>query len=108
MSGETNQKKGSPRVTHISWGRMDVAGFGRGRDFSSTPVEGASARIGPHLCFLALLEQPGCFFRVLRGEAAQPLCYSRVVGPAKSPCSSTSKSRSRPSSLLGGQPLQRK
>jgi len=43
MSGETNQKKGSPRVTHISWGRMDVAGFGRGRDFSSTPAEGASA-----------------------------------------------------------------
>ena len=32
---ETTAK--SPRITHISWGRMDVEGFGSGKDFKLYP-----------------------------------------------------------------------
>ena len=40
MSTENNKQKQSPRVTHISWGRMDVAAVGRGRDFKLYPGGG--------------------------------------------------------------------
>lgn len=32
--------KKSPRITHISWGRMDVEGLGTGRDFKLYPGGG--------------------------------------------------------------------
>jgi hypothetical protein len=30
-----------------------------------------------------LEKQPGCLLLILRGEAAEPLCYDRIVEPAK-------------------------
>jgi hypothetical protein len=30
----------SPRITHISWGRMDIQGLGRGKDFKLYPGGG--------------------------------------------------------------------
>jgi hypothetical protein len=30
----------SPRITHVSWGRMDVAGLGQGKDFKLWPGGG--------------------------------------------------------------------
>jgi hypothetical protein len=40
MSTENNKQKQSPRITHISWGRMDVEGLGTGRDFKLFPGGG--------------------------------------------------------------------
>ena len=40
MSAENNKQKQSPRVTHISWGCMEVAAVGRGRDFKLYPGGG--------------------------------------------------------------------
>jgi hypothetical protein len=40
MSTENNKQKQSPRITHISWGRMDVEGLGTGRDFKLYPGGG--------------------------------------------------------------------
>src|SRR4030095_415563 len=40
MSTENNKHKQSPRITHISWGRMDVEGLGTGRDFKLYPGGG--------------------------------------------------------------------
>jgi hypothetical protein len=40
MSTENNKRKQSPRITHISWGRMDVEGLGTGRDFKLYPGGG--------------------------------------------------------------------
>jgi hypothetical protein len=37
MSTETKKQKQSPRITHISWGRIDVEGLGAGRDFKLFP-----------------------------------------------------------------------
>ena len=36
---ESKQKQ-SPRITHMSWGRMDVEGLGTGRDFKLYPGGG--------------------------------------------------------------------
>ncbi len=35
-----NEARPSPRITHISWGRMEVEGLGRGRDFKLYPGGG--------------------------------------------------------------------
>ena len=35
----------SPLVTHVSWGRMDVAGLGSGKDFKLYPGGGRGKRI---------------------------------------------------------------
>ncbi len=35
-----NESRPSPRITHISWGRMEVEGLGRGRDFKLYPGGG--------------------------------------------------------------------
>jgi hypothetical protein len=32
----------SPRITHISWGRMEIEGIGSGKDFKLYPGEGES------------------------------------------------------------------
>jgi hypothetical protein len=40
MGTEKNKHKQSPRITHISWGRMDVEGLGTGRDFKLYPGGG--------------------------------------------------------------------
>lgn len=40
MSAENNKPKPSPRITHISWGRVDVEGLGTGRDFKLYPGGG--------------------------------------------------------------------
>ena len=40
MSTENNKQKQSPRITHISWGRMDVEDLGTGRDFKLYPGGG--------------------------------------------------------------------
>lgn len=40
MSGKENNEKPSPRVVDISWGRMEVEGVGRGRDFKLYPGGG--------------------------------------------------------------------
>ena len=33
MGGENDKHKPSPRINHVSWGRMEVEGLGAGRDF---------------------------------------------------------------------------
>ncbi len=40
MSTEEKKHKQSPRITYISWGRMDVEGLGTGRDFKLYPGGG--------------------------------------------------------------------
>jgi hypothetical protein len=40
MSTKNNKQKQSPRITHISWGHMDVEGLGTGRDFKLYPGGG--------------------------------------------------------------------
>ena len=40
MSTENNNEKRSPRITHNSWGRMDVESIGSGRDFKLYPGGG--------------------------------------------------------------------
>src|SRR5438876_11573864 len=40
MSTENDKEKQSPRITHSSWGRMDVEGIGSGRDFKLYPGGG--------------------------------------------------------------------
>ena len=40
MSRERDDEKSSPRITHISWGRMEVEGLGAGRDFKLYPGGG--------------------------------------------------------------------
>ena len=40
MSLETYERKRSPRITHISWGHIDVEGLGTGRDFKLYPGGG--------------------------------------------------------------------
>ena len=40
MSPESNKHKESPRITHISWGRINVEGLGTGRDFKLFPGGG--------------------------------------------------------------------
>jgi hypothetical protein len=51
MSTEEKKHKQSPRITHISWGRMDVEGLGTGRDFKLYPGGGREwdwAETGTH------------------------------------------------------------
>ncbi len=36
------QQARSPRITHLSWGRMEVEGLGRGRDFKLYPGGGGA------------------------------------------------------------------
>jgi len=40
MSSENDKQKPSPRITHVSWGRMEVEGLGAGRDFKLYPGGG--------------------------------------------------------------------
>jgi hypothetical protein len=40
MNAENEKQKKSPKITHISWGRMDVEGLGTGRDFKLYPGGG--------------------------------------------------------------------
>ena len=40
MNNEKESTGRSPRVTQISWGRMDIEGLGRGRDFKLYPGGG--------------------------------------------------------------------
>ena len=40
MSTENDKEKQSPRITHSSWGRMDVESIGSGRDFKLYPGGG--------------------------------------------------------------------
>lgn len=40
MSTENDKQKQSPRITDISWGRMEVEGLGSGRDFKLYPSGG--------------------------------------------------------------------
>ena len=40
MSTADNQQGQSPRITHVSWGRIDVEGVGSGRDFKLYPGGG--------------------------------------------------------------------
>ena len=43
----------SPRITHISWGRMEVEGLGRGKDFKLYPggvASGTGAKPGLGRC----------------------------------------------------------
>ena len=40
MSTLTDDKANSPRVTHVSWGRIEVEGLGLGRDFKLWPGGG--------------------------------------------------------------------
>src|SRR5438552_10987238 len=47
----TEKHKQSPRITHISWGRMEVEGLGSGRDFKLYPGGGREwdwAETGTH------------------------------------------------------------
>jgi hypothetical protein len=37
---EDEEQRRSPRITHISWGRMEVAGLGIGRDYKLYPGGG--------------------------------------------------------------------
>jgi hypothetical protein len=40
MSTENNKQERSPRITHTSWGRIDVECLGTGRDFKLYPGGG--------------------------------------------------------------------
>jgi hypothetical protein len=40
MSSDENKAIRSPRITHVSWGRMDVDKLGTGRDFKLYPGGG--------------------------------------------------------------------
>ena len=40
MSAENDKQKSSPRINHLSWGRMEVEGLGAGRDFKLYPGGG--------------------------------------------------------------------
>ncbi len=40
MNTDSHERKQSPRITHISWGRMDVEGLTTGRDFKLYPGGG--------------------------------------------------------------------
>jgi hypothetical protein len=40
MSGNQDNKTRSPRISHLSWGRMEVEGLGGGRDFKLYPGGG--------------------------------------------------------------------
>ena len=40
MDGENDKQKPSPRINHVSWGRMEVEGLGAGRDFKLYPGGG--------------------------------------------------------------------
>ncbi len=40
MNAEKDTKSKSPRITHISWGRIDVESLGSGRDFKLFPGGG--------------------------------------------------------------------
>jgi len=40
MSSEITKSQQSPRITHISWGRMEVVNLGTGRDFKLYPGGG--------------------------------------------------------------------
>ena len=40
MSTENDKHRRSPRITHASWGRIDVEGVGTGRDFKLYPGGG--------------------------------------------------------------------
>ena len=51
MNPQNDKRKQSPRITHISWGRMDVEGLGTGRDFKLYPGGGRAwdwAETGTH------------------------------------------------------------
>jgi hypothetical protein len=40
MGSDKNQLERSPRITHVSWGRMEVDNVGTGRDFKLYPGGG--------------------------------------------------------------------
>ena len=40
MTDENDKQKSSPRINHVSWGRMEVEGLGAGRDFKLYPGGG--------------------------------------------------------------------
>lgn len=40
MSNDEDAHEESPRITHVSWGRMDVEGIGSGKDFKLYPGGG--------------------------------------------------------------------
>lgn len=40
MNSEHQSIRRSPRITHISWGKMEVEGLGKGRDFKLYPGGG--------------------------------------------------------------------
>src|SRR5438874_11673017 len=40
MGSENDKQKPAPRITHVSWGRMEVEGLGVGRDFKLYPGGG--------------------------------------------------------------------
>jgi hypothetical protein len=51
MSQENKKEKRSPRITHLSWGCMEVEGLGDGRDFKLYPGGGREwdwAETGTH------------------------------------------------------------
>jgi hypothetical protein len=51
MKPEEKRQKRSPRITHISWGRMEVEGLGSGRDLKLYPGGGRAwdwAETGTH------------------------------------------------------------
>jgi hypothetical protein len=51
MSTESNRLKQSPRISHISWGQIEVEGLGKGRDFKLYPGGGRGwdwAETGTH------------------------------------------------------------
>jgi hypothetical protein len=43
----------------------------------------SSALVAKEVERVNLEKQPGCLLLVLRGKAAEPLCYDRIVEPAK-------------------------
>ena len=43
----------------------------------------SSALVAKEVERVNLEKQPGCLLLILRGEAAEPLCYDRIVEPAK-------------------------
>src|SRR5207302_1252483 len=45
MSSDQNKAGQSPRITHVSWGRMDVEKLGTGRDFKLYPGGGRACRV---------------------------------------------------------------
>src|SRR5207302_9575626 len=54
------QQPRSPRITHLSWGRMEVEGVGAGRDFKLYPGGGREWRSEEHTSELQSREKLVC------------------------------------------------